>query len=115
MVPLRVLIADENEEFRSTLAKDLSEQYGVVVIGEADNGFKAVVMTRDLHPDLLLMNVSMRGMSGLEATRKIKKQLPNVRIVLVTNHEEQAIGALASSVDAENCIFKGSLRKYLSE
>lgn len=85
--PAQLLIADDHELIRDGYQRMLSREPDLEVIGEASNGREAVEMCRELGPDLVLMDVRMPGMDGLEATRTIKEELPNVSVLVVTTYE----------------------------
>lgn len=85
---IRVLVADDHPLFRKGVASLLSAEPGFEVIGEAANGQEAIEKARDLMPDVILMDVSMPGVNGLEATQRIKQEIPYVRIVILTASDE---------------------------
>jgi DNA-binding NarL/FixJ family response regulator len=83
----RLLIADDHALVREGLRTMLSGEDGIQIIAEAKDGQEALSMCRNLRPDLVLMDVRMPVMDGLEATRKIKEEMPQVSVVMVTMHE----------------------------
>jgi len=84
VTPIRVLLVDDHVLFRRGVAGVLAADPGIEVVGEADDGQRGVEMARELMPDVILMDVSMPGLDGLQATRLIKAEIPYVRIVMLT-------------------------------
>ncbi|MBI4332470.1 MAG: response regulator transcription factor [Chloroflexi bacterium] len=82
------MVTDDHRLFRETLAGLLSAQPDMEMVGEAKDGAEAVAKARELMPDLILMDLSMPGTNGLEATRAIKSEMPYVKIVMLTVHDE---------------------------
>jgi DNA-binding NarL/FixJ family response regulator len=87
---LRVLIADDHALFRRGLEMVLDSEPDIEVVGEAHDGDQAVDRAAELMPDVVLMDVRMPRRSGIEATQKIKEQLPHVKILVLTNSDEEA-------------------------
>ena len=83
----RILIADDHALVREGLRTMLSGEDGIEVIAETNDGRQALNTCRDLKPDLVLMDVRMPVMDGLEATRKIKQEMPKTSVMMVTMHE----------------------------
>ncbi|GAB4452670.1 MAG: response regulator transcription factor [Anaerolineae bacterium] len=88
MKPIRVLLADDHQLFREGLATILNSQPDFKVVGEAGDGLEVLVKARDLKPDLILMDVGMPGCDGLEATLRVKSELPQVTVVMLTVRDE---------------------------
>lgn len=86
---MRVVIADDHALFRDGL-RSLLEARDIDVVGEARNGREAVAEARAQHPDIILMDLTMPEMGGLEATRLISAELPDVNVVVLTASEEDA-------------------------
>ncbi len=89
MKTTRVLLADDHILFREGLAGIISSQADMEVVGEADDGLEAIIKAEELKPDLILMDIQMPGCDGLEATLKIKKELPQTVIVILTVRDDE--------------------------
>jgi two-component system, NarL family, response regulator NreC len=83
----RILLADDNPTIRHSLRTLLSKQANWTICGEAENGKMAVEMAERLSPDLVILDLSMPVINGLDAARQIKKTSPDIQIVMFTMHE----------------------------
>ena len=88
---LRVLLADDHRMLRDALRRSL-EEVGINVVGEAGDGEEAVRMAEQLQPDVVLMDVTMPDVSGIEATRRIRDRFPSIRVVVLTMHGDPEKG-----------------------
>jgi two-component system response regulator NreC len=88
---INILIVDDHGLFRAGLRALLENRSEYCVIGEAADGEEAFRLAGELQPDLVLMDISMPGMSGLEATRRMKEVCPNTRILALTVHEDDSM------------------------
>jgi len=79
--PIRVLLADDHKIVRDGLNSLLAEQPGIQVVGQAEDGLSALEMARSLHPDVVVVDVSMPRTDGLEATRRLKAELLSVCVI----------------------------------
>jgi DNA-binding NarL/FixJ family response regulator len=86
--PARVIIADDHVLIRQGLRTMLDREPDVEIVGEAENGLEALKLCRSLGPDLILMDVRMPEMDGLQATRAIKQEFPQASVLIVTSHED---------------------------
>jgi len=88
MSPIRILLVDDHAVVRAGLRMLLGADPELQIVGEAENGAQALHLTDELAPDVVLMDISMPDMNGIEATRKIKEQNPNVVVLALTMHED---------------------------
>jgi two-component system response regulator NreC len=89
MPPIRVLIADDQDIVRTGLKMMLMAEEDIVIIGEASNGHEAVQLARELAPDVVVMDVAMPDLNGIEATRQLGELCPKCAVVALTIHEDQ--------------------------
>lgn len=89
MKSIKILIADDHEVVRDGLKNILLSMGGVVISGEASNGEEAVKFYNSLKPDIVIMDISMPIMNGIDATRIIKENDPNAKILVLTMHDNQ--------------------------
>lgn len=90
MKPITVLLVDDHAVVREGLHKMLDLEQDIEVLGEARNGRQAVTLAIELMPDVILMDIAMPGLNGLEATRQILKALPETKIIVLTAHNDDA-------------------------
>jgi len=112
-VSIRLLIADDHALVRSGLRSMLQREPGVEIVGEARNGREAVELCRSLQPDLVLMDVRMPEMDGLEATRAIKQECPGTGVLMVTMHENRDYMLEATKAGAAGYVLKDASRNEL--
>jgi DNA-binding NarL/FixJ family response regulator len=100
--PMRVLIVDDDDRFRWRLAQFLATVPDIEMVGEVASGHEALVNSGALKPDLVLMDVRMPGMDGVTATRLLKEQLPNLKVIVLSVYDlkEYKDAALASGASA---------------
>lgn len=90
MTKIRILIADDHRVVREGLVAILKSRSDMDVVGEAINGFEVIEKTKALKPDVILMDISMPQMNGVEATRAVRKISPEIGIVVLTMHDDDA-------------------------
>ena len=112
-VAIRLLIADDHALVRSGLRSMLQREPGIEIVGEARNGREAVELCRSLRPDIVLMDVRMPDMDGLEATRAIKREHPETGVLMVTMHENRDYMLEATKAGAAGYVLKDASRREL--
>ena len=112
-VPKRVLIADDHALVRDGIRMMLTGEPGIEVIAEAKNGREALELCRELKPDLVLMDVRMPEMDGLEATRAIKDEFPTTSVLMVTSNESPEYLLDAIRAGAAGYVLKEATRSEL--
>ena len=108
MESVRILIADDHRLFREGVRALLASIANALVVGEAATGSEAVAKTLELQPDVVLMDLQMPGMNGLEATRHILKVSPHVGIIVLTMFEDDESVFAAMKAGAKGYILKGA-------
>jgi two-component system, NarL family, response regulator NreC len=86
---ITVLLADDHTMVRKGLRTLLDAEVDIQVIGEAEDGREAVDKANELRPDVVVMDITMPGLNGLEATRQIRRQLPQIQVVMLTMHTSE--------------------------
>lgn len=89
--PVRILLADDHAILRTGLRLMLSNQPNLLVVGEATNGREAVQKVAELQPDLVVMDITMPEMNGIEATLVIKRHHPQIKVLMLTMHESEEL------------------------
>lgn len=101
-MPIKVLFVDDHEMVRIGISSYLSTQSDIDVVGEGKSGKDAIEKAHELKPDLILMDLLMDDMDGVEATEQVKKDLPNIKVVMLTSYIEdnEVYRALDSGIDS---------------
>jgi PAS domain S-box-containing protein len=113
MGSLRILIVDDHETVRRGVRALLSSRRDWVVCGEAGDGFEAVEKAKSLRPDVVLMDISMPRMDGVEATRIIRREVPESKIIIVSQNDPIVAASQAAEIDAGGYVNKADLARDL--
>ena len=104
-----LLVVDDDPGFRETLRILLTQRDEVVVLGEAESGEEALRLAETLRPDVILMDLVMPRMNGLETTRRLKARWPALGIIIITVHDDEAYRRTALAAGAEGFLVKKTL------
>jgi len=110
---IRILIADDHGVLRAGLRALLSAESELEVVDEASSGSEALILAGELQPDLILLDISMSDLGGIEVTRRLKEMLPNVRVLILTVHEDESLLQEAIQAGASGYIVKRAVESEL--
>ena len=110
---IRVLVVDDHAILRDGIRSILESQDDIIVVGEASNGEEALDFVSKLVPDIVLMDISMPKMNGLEATRLVKEKIPQVKVLILTQHDNREYIAPALAAGASGYVLKRSGRREM--
>ena len=112
---IRILVADNHGILRQGIQSLIEKHSDMEVVGQADNGLEAVELARQLQPDVILMDVTMPVLNGIEATRQIKSELPEVKVLALSVHSKREfildmVKAGASGYMLKECVLEDLIR-----
>lgn len=113
--PIRILIADDHAFLRAGVRAVIETQPGLIVVAEAENGVEAIARYREHRPDVVLMDLQMPEMNGVDAITAIRAEWPDARIVVLTTYAGDAQALRALRAGAAGYLLKNSLRNELIE
>jgi two-component system nitrate/nitrite response regulator NarL len=113
--PIRIVVVDDSPLYRRTVYNILEKQPNMQVIAEAGDGLYAIQAVEIHRPDVVLMDVTMPMLDGIESTRRIKSRLPNVRVIILSMHDVESISGAAYGAGASWCLNKGCSPKEITE
>ena len=111
---MRILIADDNQAVRRGIIALLSGEPSWEICGEAAHGDEIVRKATELRPDVVLLDVSMPGTNGLDAARLLRRSFPNIRIVIMSQHDLRQLRPRAQEVGADACVDKAQIATELA-
>jgi DNA-binding NarL/FixJ family response regulator len=114
MAALRILIVDDEKAVRSALRRLLSTRGEWEIVGEAANGVEAIKYATDLKPEVVIMDVTMPEMGGLEATPQVKKAVPAAEILIFTQHDSTQMVQEAQNAGASGYLLKSQANWLIS-
>lgn len=112
-VSTRILLADDHEIFRDGLRSLLEQQPGLTVVAEVEDGLQAVAAVREHTPDVAVMDLSMPGMNGIEATRRIVETVPSVNVLCLSVHTDSEFVLAVLDAGASGYVVKDCAREEL--
>jgi len=110
---IKILIADDHHIFRKGVLSILAEDKSLQAIGEASNGDEALELSIKLHPDIVLLDIDMPGLSGLDVARKLKQKNSPVKSVILTIHKDREFFEEAMTLDIKAYVLKDSIANDL--
>jgi len=108
MAVIKILLADDHDLVRAGVGRMLDDVADMTVIGHATSGEEAVLRSRELQPDLVLMDIRMPGIGGLEATRKIVARDPNIKVIALSAWDDDPLPARLLQAGASGYVAKGA-------
>lgn len=106
MKPYSIILADDHVIFRRGIRKIIQEVDDFEVVGEAGDGLELLELLKDTRPDLIILDISMPHLRGLEATEEIKRQYPQVKVLLLTMHKKKSFVQLGLKAGADGFLLK---------
>ena len=106
---LRLLLVDDDNRFRDTLRHLIDQRDEADVLGEAGDGEEALRLAEALRPDVVLMDLAMPRMNGLEVTRRLKARWPSIVVIMITVHDDEVYRRTALAAGAEAFLVKKAL------
>jgi len=113
MTPVQILIADDHDVVRQGLRRVLEAEPRWIVCGEASSGREAVALAVALRPEIVLLDISMPGLNGIDATRRIRRLVPSTRVIILTMHNAEQIVTEAIEAGARGCVLKSDSARTL--
>jgi DNA-binding NarL/FixJ family response regulator len=115
MKPITVLLAEDHQIVREGLLSLLKHERDIEVVGEADSGRRAVALVKKLHPDVVVMDISMPLLNGLEAARQIRKDCPAAKVLILSAHGDDAYVEQLTAMGVEGYLLKQASSHELAD
>lgn len=111
----RILVADDSAEARQALCRLFASEKGLDVCAQAENGQAAIDQAQQHRPDLIILDLAMPVMNGIDAARILKQMMPSTPIILATLHAETALEQLAFGAHVDKVVSKGDSRRLIEQ
>jgi DNA-binding NarL/FixJ family response regulator len=111
--PYRIVLADDHEIFRHNIKRMIEENSDLHVVGEASDGNELLALLNNMTPQMVILDISMPNLNGIEATNKIKMKYPDIDILILTIHKEKEYLERALSAGAEGYLLKDNVNAEL--
>lgn len=115
MNPITVLLAEDHQIVREGLRAMLNLETDIKIVGEAENGRQAVALVSQLCPDVVVMDIAMPLLNGMEATRQILQTTPNTKVLILSAHSDDAYVAMVMAIGASGYLIKQTAAHVLPE
>lgn len=106
MSPYKVILADDHAIFRQGIRELIKDLEDFAVVGEAGDGLELLELLKEVRPDLIILDISMPNLRGLEATEEIKKHYPQIKVLLLTMHKQKSLVQLGLQAGADGFLLK---------
>lgn len=113
--PIRVILVDDHKHIHDAVSTLLSQQTDIQLVGQASNGFEVVHLCEELKPDVILMDVVMPGMNGVEATRQIREKHAHIKILVLSSFQDDASVHEMLANGANGYVLKGAIASDLAD
>ncbi|UCG30673.1 MAG: response regulator transcription factor [candidate division WOR-3 bacterium] len=112
---IKILLADDHTLFREGMRSLLQKELNIRIIGEAENGREAVKLALELKPDVIVMDITMPDLNGMEATRKIRKAIPQIKVICLSMHSDRRYVVDMFRAGASGYLIKSCAYKELTD
>jgi len=106
---MRILVADDSDTVRRGVVGLLATEKNLEVCAEVANGADCLVRARELRPELILLDISMPGLNGLEVASQLRREFPDVKILILSHHDPIVMEASTRAAGADGCVDKSKL------